>query len=112
MADVGEALTGFDRYLSPWDRMRRSENVVDRRDERWPTTDVGGTQSELPQSLRPMERLERVLDANPEIPAVTRLSRDAGAGNVAPLSPQEVLKFILDVDALNPSPATTPPKGR
>lgn len=108
MADneVGAALVGpFDRYLSEWDKMRRRTDIENRQNEQWPTVALPGDRSYLPQSVTLAEQVRRRVDASPEIPPIdSRLALEAGARDVAPLSKEEVLKFILNNEMTQPGP--------
>lgn len=92
----------FDKYQSPWFSMRESQNIDDRQNEPWPwhglSKDILGRGSPTLQKT-----LEVALGlADPEIPPVTRLGRDLGAGDVAPITDSELMKFMLDIEAMNP----------
>ena len=92
MADVGSALTG---------------RFEDRRNEPWPTAQLPGGPAALPQTLT-NEALVQALHnkmVGPEIPPITsRLQQQAGAGDVEPISKEELLRFIIQNEMTNPGP--------
>jgi hypothetical protein len=97
----------FDKYQGPWQRLRESPNVDDRRDEPWPwhelSKDIIGRGT--PTLQRTTEyAVDRLLP--PEIPPITsRLQQQAGTGDVSPISSEELMKFLLEIESMNPDPA-------
>lgn len=93
----------FDKFLGPWDKMRQSEGFEDRRDDPWPWHSFATPQRErdalTPTDETVMNRIEGILP--PDIPPMTRLGRDLGAQDVGKIEPQELLKFLINIDALN-----------
>lgn len=101
----------FDRFLSPYDKMTPSPNVVSRENDfQWDELDrplpppIG-----TPTNDAILEALDSIMrERNPHIPAITnRLQMDAGTGDVSAITDDELMKFILNIDAMNPDPTST-----
>lgn len=91
MAEVGRALTGLD----------------DRRNEPWPTIHLPSGEAALPQSLTNAALVQALHNkmVGPEIPPIdNRLQREAGAGDVEPISKEELLRFLIQNEMTNPGP--------
>lgn len=99
----------FDKYLSPWDKIRQSSNVEDRRDDPWPWHKISTTEQQFrstPTVPELIGLIQKDIDKE-NIPPVTSLSRDAGARDVSPITSEELLRFLLQVDSHNPDPKVT-----
>lgn len=84
----------------------RSGQIEDRRDDPWPWHSLATTKREdlmTPTAKTVMDRINSIVTPE-DIPPVTRLTRDLGAHDIGPLSKEEVLKFILDIEMMNKSP--------
>jgi hypothetical protein len=93
----------FDRFLSPFARMRRAENVEDRREEEFPWHKLATTKQEnnmTPTAKTVIDRINGIVIPE-DIPAVTSLSRDLGARDIGPIPKEELLKFIIDIENMN-----------
>jgi hypothetical protein len=91
----------FDKFQSPWYSMRERQDIEDRRNEPWPWMDT----KQLPQTATTEVLLQQLAAAaeRENIPPITnRLQQAAGAGDVSPITDTELMKFILDIEAMNP----------
>ena len=95
----------FDKYLSPFARMRPSNNVEDRREEAFPWHSLGARTNQennmTPTGKTVMDRINGIVTPE-DIPPVTKMSRDLGARDVGPISKEELLKFITSIEMMNP----------
>lgn len=98
----------FDRYQSPWFSLRESQNIDDRRDDPWPWHTISNASREednlTPTRETIVDRINGIVLPE-DIPPVTRLSRDAGASDVEPISKEELLKFLINIESMNPDPS-------
>ena len=94
----------FDKYLSPWDLMRPNTNIENREND-FPWVALNREVQPEPGSYTTQAMIDWITALRPpEIPPMTALSRDAGARDIGPLSKEDVLKFLIDVDSHNPDP--------
>lgn len=92
----------FDKYLSPWDKIRRSDNVDDRRDDPWPWHKIEGKEGSPTHEQYIENIVAAIKKGDPYIPAMTALSRDAGARDISPIPAEELIKFLINIDQMNP----------
>lgn len=94
----------FDKYLPWYAQGEGSPNVEDRTDLPWAELTNGMKPqmgSETVDSLA--DRVASAVQSN-SVPPVTALGRDLGARDVGPVTPEELIKFLIDVDSYNPDP--------
>lgn len=102
---MAERFGPFDAYLSPYDKMRQSPDVEDRRDTPWPWYPGVKDPQQTMTAANELDQLMAVLSGQ-EIPPVTALSRALGARDIGPLSKEDVLKYLMENASTGPDPAT------
>ena len=82
--------------------MRGSDNVEDRRDEPWPWHGV--TKQYPAQTMTTQAISDQVLGnlENETVPPMNRLASALGARDVTKPTDQDVIKFLLDIERMNP----------
>lgn len=100
---MADWLGPFDAYLSPYDKMRRSNDVEDRRDTPWPWYPGAKDPQQSPTDAAALEQVLAILQGQ-NIPPVTALSRDLGARDIGPLSKEDVLQYLMTNAATGPDP--------
>lgn len=87
----------------PWENLRQSPNVEDRREDPWPWLVPNGVPTMTPSAVENVTSLGAALQGE-QLPPITNLSKEMGVGDMKPIAPEELLKFLLTVDALNAEP--------
>ncbi len=97
-------MADFDERFGPWFGMRERKDIEDRREEPFPWHGV--TKREPEQSLTANTLSEYILGnlENVRQPEYSPLGVAAGLRDIRPMPDQDVIKFLLDVDKLNPDP--------
>lgn len=85
-----------------WEQLRESQNVEDRTNEPWPWHPVGAKKKD-PVMMPTMEYAESLKQSkNPQVPMATPLAQQLGAMQVAPPTDSEMMRFITDIEMMNP----------
>lgn len=92
----------FDKYQSPWFSMRERKDIEDRRDDPWPWHRLSQPFQITPTLGTSAQWSADYLNRDNIPPITSRLQQEAGAGDVSPITDSELMKFMLDIEAMNP----------
>lgn len=76
----------------------RKGNVEDRRDDPWPWHELGAKLKDPQQSVGTAPPI----DADRTLEPISPLAMQLGATQVAPPTTEEMMKFITDIEMMNP----------
>lgn len=97
-------MADFNERFGPWFGMRERQDIDDRRDDPYPWHSV--TKREPEQTMTGPALSDQILGSLSTVdqPPLTPLGVAAGMRDAQPMPDQDVIKFLLDVDQLNPDP--------
>ena len=97
-------MADFAERFGPWYPVRGSDNVEDRRDEPWPWHGVTKTHPGMTMTTPAVSDMVMGQVESETVPPLTALGRQLGARDVAKPTDQDVIKFLLDIENMNPEP--------